>query len=148
MLTPGNLFIERDAARPKCFHVQDDPDRTGWLAVKHNLDPQQLDSELAKLGWTFFFMANVIRTWALNFNPDRGTSAALRGVLASARAEGCNCIQIETVERRSFCGIPYVRVSAHPRHIQKGLGAPFTRHLQSRPPELARVDIRPKTLIT
>jgi hypothetical protein len=148
MLTPGNLFIERDAARPKCFHVQDDPDRTGWLAVKHNLDPQQLDSELAKLGWTFFFMANVIRKSALNFDPEKGTSVALRRVLASVRAEGCNCLQIEAVKRRSFCGIPYLSVFGHPRHLQKGIGVAFLRHPQSRPPELAPGDLRPKRLIT
>src|SRR5512144_1691568 len=99
MLTPGQFFIERDAARPKCFQVQDDAYRSGWLLVKHTFDPQHLDGDLAKLGWTFFFMANVIRKTALNFDPDKGTSAALRRVLASARAEGCNCVEIETVGR-------------------------------------------------
>ena len=33
----------------------------------------------------------------------------------------CNCIQIESVETRSFLGIPYVSLSVRPRHIQKGV---------------------------
>jgi hypothetical protein len=54
------------------------------------------------------------------FNPDKGTAAALKRVMASVREDGCNSLQIQAVERRSFLGMPYVSVSAHPRHIQKG----------------------------
>src|SRR5690606_18659953 len=45
---------------------------------------------------------------------------ALGRAIESAKAEGCNCIQIESVDARSLVGLPYVTVSAHPRHIQKG----------------------------
>jgi hypothetical protein len=32
-----------------------------------------------------------------------------------------HCLEIEDVETRSFWGIPYVSVSGHARHIQKGV---------------------------
>jgi hypothetical protein len=120
MLTPGNLFIERDVPRPRCFQVQDDSHRTGWLAVKYDLSPYELDKELSSRGWTFFYMANVIRKSAMGFDRDKGTAAALKRVMASVREDGCNSLQIQAVETHSFLGIPYVSVSAHPRHIQKG----------------------------
>jgi hypothetical protein len=130
MISPGNLFIERDAPRPLCFQIQDDAYRTGWLPVKYDRAVIELDAELSRRGWTFFYMANVVRKTALGFDRDKGISAALKRVMASVREEGCNCLQIQAVETRSFFAIPYVSVSAHPRHIQKGMI--FSPH--SRPP--------------
>jgi hypothetical protein len=145
MITSGNLFMERDAPRPKCFQVQDDSHRTGWLAVKYNLTVHELETDLAIRGWTFFFMANVIRKSALGFDRERGTSAALKRVMASVREDGCNCLQIETVETHSFFGIPYVSVSAHPRHIQKGMV--FFRHSQPDHAEVPPVELRPQKVV-
>ena len=33
----------------------------------------------------------------------------------------CNCLEIDEVATRSFLGMPGVSVSAHTRHIQKGM---------------------------
>lgn len=121
MITPGNLFIERDAPRPLCFQIQDDAYRTGWLPVKYDRAVVELDAELSRGGWTFFYMANVVRRTALSFNRDKGITAALKRVMASVREDRCNCLQIQKVDHRAFLGIPYVSVSAHPRHIQKGM---------------------------
>jgi hypothetical protein len=128
MITPGDLFMERDAARPKIFQIQDDAHRTGWYRVQHHLTAHELDVELSNLGWTFFFMANVIRKSALAFDPEKGASSALKRVMASVRADGCNSLQMQAVETHSFLGIPYIRVSAHPRHLQRS--GVFSRHLQ------------------
>ena len=120
MLTSGNLFIERDAPRPKCFHVQDDSHRTGWLAIKYDLSTSEIEAELSSSGWTFFYMANIIRKSAVGFDREKGTSTALKRVMASVREDRCNSLQIQAVEMHSFLGIPYVSVSAHSRQIQKG----------------------------
>jgi hypothetical protein len=47
--------------------------------------------------------------------------SALQRVIAGARLQHCNCIEIDEVSAHSFLGIPYVSVSAHTRHIQKGM---------------------------
>jgi hypothetical protein len=130
MIMPGDLFIERDAPRPRCFQIQDDAHRTGWLPVKYDRAVLELDAELSRGGWTFFYMANVVRKTALGFDRDKGVAAALKRVMTSVREDGCNCLQIQAVDHRSFLGIRYVTVSAHPRHIQKGIV--YSPH--SRPP--------------
>ncbi len=145
MITPGNLFMERDALRPKFFHAQDDAHRTGWLPVKHNLTPHELDSDLSKLGWTFFFMANVIRKSALAFDRDKGISVALKRVMARVREEGCNCLQVESIESQSFFGIPYISLSAHPRHLQKG--NVFSPYLQQNGAEAAPLELRARKTV-
>ena len=144
MIPPGKLFMERDAARPQCFQGQDDAHRTGWQPVRYNLTARELDTELSSRGWTFFYMANVVQKTAFGFDREKAVSAALKRVIASIREEGCNCLQIEKVETRSFLGIPYVSVSAHPRHIQKGMF--FLPH--SQPPEAGSrpLELRPQKI--
>jgi len=97
-------------------------------------------------GLDLLFMANVIRKSALGFDRDKGISAALKRVMARVREEGSNCLQIAAVESHSFFGIPYVSVSAHPRHIQKGMV--FSPHSQPARPELGPVELRPQKIVT
>jgi hypothetical protein len=122
MITPGALLIERDALRPRCFEVEAGSHPNGWIFVKQtlSLSPQQLEKELSATGWTFFFMAGLIRATAFGTNREKTLYAALNRSINAVKRLSCNCLQIESVEVLSFLGIPYVRLSVRPRHIQKG----------------------------
>ena len=58
---------------------------------------------------------------AFGFNRARMIHAALQRVISSVQQQKCNCLEIDEVAMHSFLGVPYVSVSAHPRHIQKGI---------------------------
>jgi hypothetical protein len=146
MIKPGSLFIERNVPRPECFHVADDSHPNAWIVVHYNLTPHELEKELSRFGWTFFYMANVIRRSAFGFDREKSAYAALKRVITSVREEGCNCLQIEAVETHSFLGIPYISVSAHPRHIQKG--AVFSGGAEQKGVELTPVDLRAREIVT
>ena len=73
------------------------------------------------MGWTFFFIANNLKTKAFGFDPAKRLTSALTTLVGSVREQGCNCIQIDAIAARSFLGVPYTTVSAHPRHLQKGI---------------------------
>ena len=47
-------------------------------------------------------------------------NAALRQLTAGDGFQNCNCLEIDDVVMHKFLGMPYVTVSAHARHIQKG----------------------------
>jgi hypothetical protein len=121
MITRGTILIKKDTVRPACFQVEDHSYPNGWMLVKHNLTFHELERELTTKGWTFFFMANAIRTMAFGFNRSKMTHAALTRLIRSVELQNCNCLQIEDMATRSFLGIPYVSILAHPRHIQKGM---------------------------
>jgi hypothetical protein len=121
MLTPGSVLIEKDAQRPRCFQIQDDSLPDAWMSVTHNLTPHELERELSNTGWTFFYMASAIRRRAFGFDRQKMTQAALKRVIANVRQLRCNCLEIDGVATHSFLGIPYVSVSAHPRHIQRDM---------------------------
>ena len=120
MMTGGTILIEKHAACPQYFHLENSFP-TDWMAVTHNLSPNELEKELSATGWTFFYMGNAIRTTAFGFNRAKMIHAALKRLVTNVRQQRCNCLEIDDVATRSFLGLPYVSVSAHPRHIQKGM---------------------------
>ena len=121
MITSGVLLMEPNAPRPRCFEIAADSHPNAWMLIKYTLTPQQLDKELSATGWTFFFMAGPIRVTAFGFDREETVYAALKRGIKAVRQQGCNCLQIESVEMHSFLGIPSVSMSIRPRHIQKGM---------------------------
>ena len=121
MITSGTILIEKDALHPQCFQLEDGSSPNAWMTVKHNLTSHELEKELATAGWTFFYMAGSIRATAFGFDRARMINAALMRVITNVRQQRCNCLEIDDVATHSFLGMPYVSVSAHPRHIQKGM---------------------------
>jgi hypothetical protein len=120
MITPGTMLIEANAPRPPCFQLQTGAAPRAWMPVTHQLTSRDLEKELASTGWTFFYMASAIHATAAGFNREKAIDSALQRVIAGARLQHCNCIEIDEVSAHSFLGISYVSVSAHMRHIQKG----------------------------
>lgn len=121
MITPRTILMDKDAHRPQCLKLEEDPYPNTWIPVKHNLTPNDLEKELSTTGWTLFYLASPISSTAFGFNRAKMIHAALKRLIAQAKLQKCNCLEIDDVATRSFLGMPYVSISAHPRHIQKGL---------------------------
>jgi hypothetical protein len=120
MLTPGTILMDTDALRPQCFELQESSFPGSWAPVKHNMSPSELEKELKTSGWTFFYMASRISAMSFGFDRSKMVHAALRRLIAEVKLHSCNCLEIDDMVTLSFLGIPYVSVSAHPRHIQTG----------------------------
>jgi hypothetical protein len=119
MITAGTILIAQDAPRPTSFQIEGDSSPTGWLSVTHKLSALELETELKREGWTFFYIAISIKKIAFGFDRARMVDAALVRIIRAAMMEGCNCVQIDQVAAHSFLWIPYISVSAHPRHVQR-----------------------------
>jgi hypothetical protein len=66
-------------------------------------------------------MAGEIRSTVFGFDKQQNLRAALKRLIAKVKSQHCNSVEITRVASKSFLRIPYVSVSAHPRHLQKGL---------------------------
>ena len=121
MIKSGTILIEKQALRPEFFRIEDAWSANAWTSVSHNLTPRELEKELSIAGWTFFYMAGAIRTTAFGFDRVRMMGAALKRLITNVKLQKCNCLQIDKVAMHSFLGLPYMSISAHPRHIQKGM---------------------------
>jgi hypothetical protein len=72
-------------------------------------------------GWTFFFMAGEIKATVFGFDRQKALRIALKQLITDVKSQHCNSIEITRIMGKSFLGVPYVSVSAHPRHLQRGV---------------------------
>ncbi|MBZ5619912.1 MAG: hypothetical protein LAQ69_14505 [Acidobacteriia bacterium] len=115
----GSILVEEGIHLPKFFLLQSESNLIGWAALKDTLST--FEKTIQEAGWTFFFMAGEIKATVFGFNKQNALRAALKRLITDAKSQHCNSIEITQVEDRSFLRVPYVSVSAHPRHLQKGM---------------------------
>lgn len=118
LITVGNILVQEDVNLPRSFLLPTEINSNGWAAVKGN--PSTFEKTVEEAGWTFFFMAGEIKTTGFGFDKKKALRAALRRLIADVKSQHCNSIEITAVVGKSFLRIPYVSVSAHARHLQKG----------------------------
>lgn len=135
-IKPGTILIREGAQLPESLGFDSEPCPIGWRLVK-NLDGYGLNRKICNLGWTFLDTANVVQARVFGFDAQKALRRAVGRVLATLESEPFNCLEISRVAVKHFLGLPYVTVSAHPRHIQQSTSLPGTkRHAVWSPTEL------------
>ena len=115
----GSILIDDGIPLPSSILLRLEPYSSGWSAVTG--ERPAFEKEVGQAGWTFFFMAGEIKVTVFDFDRQKAVRAAWKRLIADVRSQGCNCIQITRVAGKSFLGVPYLNIFAHPRHLQKGL---------------------------
>jgi hypothetical protein len=118
---PGAILVKKSTPLPEPLRLENDATANGWARIANDSDGRSLEKKLAGAGWTFFYMAGAIRTTVFGFERSSMLHRALKRLFTTVTQQKCNCIEIDDVATRTFLGIPYVSVSAHSRHIQKGM---------------------------
>ncbi|MGA2737073.1 MAG: hypothetical protein ABSG65_06430 [Bryobacteraceae bacterium] len=118
-IAAGSIFIEAGTHPPGSLLLRSQPDANGWVAL--NGTRSAFEEDVRAAGWTFFFMAGEIRATVFGFDKQQTLRKALQRLIASVKSQHCNSIEITLVTGKSFLRVPYVSVSAHPRHLQNGL---------------------------
>jgi hypothetical protein len=86
--------------------------------VVRGLDGFALDRKIHAAGWNFFFMAAEVKVTFFGALGTKKIHNALRRILAKARVQNFNCLEVTGIVAKRFLGLPYAIVSAHSRHIQ------------------------------
>jgi hypothetical protein len=61
-----------------------------------------------------------MKTTVFGFDREKALRTALGRLIENLKPVKCNSLEITHVADKSFLKMPYVTVSAHPRHLQKG----------------------------
>ena len=118
-ITAGSILVEEGTHLPKSLPLQSESNPNGWAAVKDA--GSTFEKTIQEAGWTFFFMAGEIKATVFGFDRQKALRAALKRLIVGVKSQHCNSIEITRVIGKSFLKVPYVSVSAHPRHLQKGV---------------------------
>jgi hypothetical protein len=114
-------LVQKGTLLPPAFRPGSESYPNSWISVRSSLNPHDLEKEFAAQGWTFLYMAGKVKATAYGFDRQKTTDRALARLIAGAMLQKCNCLEIDDVATRSFLGVPGVNISAHTRHIQKGM---------------------------
>jgi hypothetical protein len=125
-INAGAILIKEGTFLPESLQLESEPYSKGWRLVKH-LGSSGLDGKVCEEGWTFFYMAGEIKRSVFGFDKEKALRRAVNRVLANLNSEKFNSLEIARVAAKRFLGLPYVTVSAHPRHIQESM---FLFHAQ------------------
>lgn len=119
-ISAGTILIKEGTLLPEGLQLESEPYSKGWRLVK-NLGSSGLDRKLCEARWNLFYMAEEISAVVVGFDLEKTTHRAVERIAASMKSDGLNCLQIARVTAKRFLGLPYVTVSAHPRHIQESM---------------------------
>ena len=108
MLLPAGLAIESEVFLP------------GWKSVK-NFDGYELGRKIEEVKWNFFYLAGEIRATVLGRDTSGTLRKAVKQVLAKRVDQRFNSLQITKVASKRILGIPFMKVTAHSRHIQESI---------------------------
>jgi hypothetical protein len=126
-------MMQADTVIPQPLRVKSEPYWRAWEMIAE--DGNILDRDLRTAGWNFFFLAATIQATVWGHRTEKNVRRAMKRVLAEAKLLTFNCLEVTEVSAKRFLGLPYLRVSAHSRHIQK---SPFLQsHAERSRAELA-----------
>ena len=114
----GAMLIEGKTLLPNSLLLECEKCSEDWILLK-NLDRYRLDRRIRDRGWNFFSIRGELKASAFGLDVEKTTRKALTRVLAASKSEAFNCLEITEVALLRFLGLPYVSISARPRHIQQ-----------------------------
>jgi hypothetical protein len=120
-IAAGTLLVDERACLPRSLALRSESSAPGWAAARGSRP--EFEKAIEEAGWTYFFMAEEMKATVFGFDRQKAMRAALKRLIADVKSQHCNSIEITRVAGDSFLGLPYVSVSAHPRHIQEGRSA-------------------------
>ena len=79
-----------------------------------------LDRLVRAKGLNFFFLVGEIRAFVPAWGGHNTLRRGVKRLLAQIQLLHFNCLEVTDVRRKYFLGVPYLSISANPRHIQQG----------------------------
>lgn len=117
-LKAGNVMMLSGTLTPESIQLNLKPYWKAWRVIG-NSDAHILDQDIRRAGWNFFFIAGTVQAYMLGSGTEGTLRRAMQRIFGKVKSSGFNCLEVSEIMVNRFLGIPYVRVTAHSRHIQK-----------------------------
>ena len=114
----GTMMVYR-SANLRSIAVESESYCEDWrsLGIAESLG---LDRRVRAKGWSLFFMAGEIKTLVPGWGGHNTLRRGVKRLLSKTRLQYLNCLEVTDIRRKYFLGVPYLAISANPRHIQEG----------------------------
>jgi hypothetical protein len=115
----GTILIRENTLLPAGLVVESEVFLPGWRLVK-NLDSSTIARNIEGANWNFFYRAGEFRATVLGRDLSETLRRAVKCILAKQEGR-LNSLEITKAVSKRFFGIPFMSVTAHSRHIQRGI---------------------------
>lgn len=114
----GTMMVYQ-SANLQSFALEGTPYFRNWRSLG-TAESSGLDCKVRGEGWSLFFMAGEIRALVPAWGGHETIRRGMTRLLAQTHLQHFNCLEVTGIRRKYFLGIPYLTISANPRHIQRG----------------------------
>lgn len=115
----GSILVKEQQLKIESFGLESNSYLQDWSLVRA-VNGVSFAHKVRAAGWNCFFMAPEVQGNAFGSIRAGSLRAALQRIFLKVRGDDFNCLEVTGIAARSLFGIPYLVVSAHSRHIQKG----------------------------
>ena len=135
----GAILIQDWPLIRQLHGVESEPYSGNWNLVRV-LDGVAFDRKIRASGWSFFFMAEVVKAMFLGAPGAKKIQNALARILEKVKLQHFNGLEVTGIVTKHFFGVPYAIVTAHSRHVQQScyLDSREVRRTSQRNAEWAR----------
>ena len=116
-IATGALVVHNETLTPESVVLSREPLWRKWGHVT-NHTPRTLTAGINEAGWTFFFIARSLQSSVWAFNDQGAVLKSMQNLIGDMDTAGLNCLEVETVRRYRFLGLPRLSITARCRHIQ------------------------------
>jgi hypothetical protein len=117
-LKAGLLMVREGLVLPSPVSLTSDTYSKNWRVVKSH-DGFSLERAIRATGWSFMFFAASSHASFWGAETAKSKRRAMQHILDIAEAGNFNSVEVTEINQRSFLGISYTAISAHPRHVQE-----------------------------
>jgi hypothetical protein len=114
----GCIFVMHGLILPPTLRFVGQPYSDGWRLL-NSLKGNDIDLRARDCGWNFMFLAEGMRCTVFGFGRTWSLRKAMNKLLATAREDAFNSVEVTEINARRFLGMHWVSVSAHSRSLQK-----------------------------
>ena len=119
MIQVGTIFIRNRPLILRTLELESKPYAGTW-DVLHCSRSSILVHRIRAAGWNCFYGAAEVKATVLGSLAARSVHRALNHIFVKVRNADFNCLEVIKISDHRFCGMPYITVYAHSRHIQHG----------------------------
>jgi hypothetical protein len=116
----GTILMKEGTLLPAPLETLSDAFLPGWRAFG-NLNGYALSKKIEAENWHFFCLAGDLRAIALGRDRQKTLKRAVKRILGKSAGERFNSLEVTEISAKWFLGVPYLRVSAHLRHVQEDI---------------------------
>ena len=115
-ITDGTILVRRGTEFPQGLEIEASEYCHDWDVVEGS---DNLDGRLRSLGWNLFFIADTLKSICMGAG-DASLRKGVNRLLKQIRRLNLNSLRVTHIASKTFLGIRYQVLLAHPCHIQQG----------------------------